>query len=105
MVPLITQFGPLGWTELIIIVFIIVLLFGARRIPELMKSLGRGVREFRKGMSGMEEEMKKTEKEIKSEETVKEVAKKLGIKTEGKSTEELAKEIVEKGKKEEAKKE
>lgn len=39
----------LGPTELIVIVGILVLLFGAKRIPELAKGLGSGVREFRKG--------------------------------------------------------
>lgn len=41
--------GSLGGTELIIALVIILLLFGAKRIPELAKGLGSGVREFRKG--------------------------------------------------------
>jgi len=40
------MFG-LGPTELILIVLVIVLLFGARRIPELMRGLGSGIREFK----------------------------------------------------------
>lgn len=40
-------FGSLGPTELLIILFIILLLFGARKIPDLAKGLGRGVKEFR----------------------------------------------------------
>jgi len=39
---------PLGTTELLIIFFIIILLFGAKRLPELAKGLGRGIKEFRK---------------------------------------------------------
>ena len=40
-----------GAMELIILLVIILLLFGAKRIPELARSLGRGTREFRKGIS------------------------------------------------------
>jgi sec-independent protein translocase protein TatA len=57
-------FGSLGGTELIIALVIILLLFGAKRIPELAKGLGSGVREFRKGSRGdseVEEEEKKEE--------------------------------------------
>ncbi|GIW27531.1 MAG: twin-arginine translocase TatA/TatE family subunit [Meiothermus ruber] len=49
---------PLGPTELIIILLIVVLLFGARKLPELARGLGQSAREFRKGLS---EEEKKTE--------------------------------------------
>jgi len=42
--------GPLGLPELLIIVLIIILLFGARRIPELAKGLGEGIRNFKSGM-------------------------------------------------------
>ncbi len=42
---------PLGGTELLIILAIILLFFGAKRIPELARSLGKGTREFRKGVS------------------------------------------------------
>jgi sec-independent protein translocase protein TatA len=44
--------GKIGATELILIVLAILLLFGARKIPELMRSLGSGVREFKKGARG-----------------------------------------------------
>jgi len=57
--------GSLGGTELIIALVIILLLFGAKRIPELAKGLGSGVREFRKGSRGdyeVEEEKKEEEK-------------------------------------------
>ena len=51
------MFG-LGSSETLILVLVIVLLFGAGRIPELAKSLGKGVREFRKAAKEMEEEDK-----------------------------------------------
>jgi sec-independent protein translocase protein TatA len=43
------MFG-LGWQEILLIVLIVLLLFGARRIPEVMRSIGRGVRELKQGM-------------------------------------------------------
>ncbi|MDX5418894.1 MAG: twin-arginine translocase TatA/TatE family subunit [Hymenobacteraceae bacterium] len=39
--------GGLGGTEVVLIIFAIVLLFGAKKIPELAKGLGRGIREFK----------------------------------------------------------
>ncbi|MFQ5810485.1 MAG: twin-arginine translocase TatA/TatE family subunit [Armatimonadota bacterium] len=41
-------FGPLGMPELIVIVLIIFLLFGAKKVPEIMKSFAQGVREFKR---------------------------------------------------------
>jgi len=40
--------GALGPTELIVIVLIVILLFGGRKIPELMKGIGQGMKEFKK---------------------------------------------------------
>lgn len=48
--------GRIGTTEIILIVVVILILFGARRIPELMRSLGSGVREFKKGVKGEADE-------------------------------------------------
>jgi sec-independent protein translocase protein TatA len=55
--------GSVGPTELIILLTIILLLFGAKRIPELAKGLGTGIREFKKGTSGQAEKDEVTEKE------------------------------------------
>lgn len=55
------QMGKFGATEIIIILAIILLLFGGRKIPELMKGLGRGVKEFKDGVKGDGEETKKEE--------------------------------------------
>ena len=49
----------LGTTEVIIIVFVILLLFGGKKIPELMKGIGKGVRSFKKGMNDVEDEINK----------------------------------------------
>lgn len=48
-------FGP--W-EIVIIAFVILLLFGGRKIPELMKGLGKGVRSFKEGINDVEKEIK-----------------------------------------------
>lgn len=49
----------IGGPELMLIMFIILLLFGANRLPELAKGLGKSVREFKKAASGVEEEVRK----------------------------------------------
>ena len=43
--------GHFGLTELLIIIVVILLLFGAKRIPEVAGSMGKGIREFKKGMN------------------------------------------------------
>jgi sec-independent protein translocase protein TatA len=45
----------IGTTEIIIIAVVIILLFGAKKIPELMKSLGKGVKSFKDGMNDTEQ--------------------------------------------------
>jgi sec-independent protein translocase protein TatA len=50
--------GPLGPGELILIALIIVIIFGARRLPELGKSLGQGIKNFKKSISSEEKEEK-----------------------------------------------
>jgi len=51
----------LGATELLLIALVVLLLFGGKKIPELMRGLGKGVRTFKEGVDGMDEEGKKTE--------------------------------------------
>ena len=48
----------IGTTEIIIILILVLLLFGGRKIPELMKGLGKGVKNFKDGMNGVDEELK-----------------------------------------------
>lgn len=52
-------FGNLGTTEFLIILLVILLLFGGRKIPELMRGLGKGVRSFKEGMNEVESEINK----------------------------------------------
>jgi sec-independent protein translocase protein TatA len=56
-------FGPIGPTELLLILLIVVIIFGARKLPDLGKGLGEGIRNFRKGFSTKEPEEKKPESE------------------------------------------
>ncbi|MBB1286718.1 twin-arginine translocase TatA/TatE family subunit [Flavisolibacter sp. BT320] len=57
--------GPLGFNEILIIAIIILLLFGGKKIPELMRGLGRGVREFNDAKNTVKKEIEEgaTEKE------------------------------------------
>ena len=56
--------GNLGGMEILLIVLLVLLLFGGKKIPELMKGLGKGVKSFRDGMDGKvdSEEDKKEQK-------------------------------------------
>jgi sec-independent protein translocase protein TatA len=60
-------FGQFGWGEILVIALLILLLFGGRKIPELMRGLGKGVKSFKDGVNGVEDpnEKKETEKENK----------------------------------------
>ena len=55
-----------GW-ELIIIALIVLLLFGGKKIPELMKGLGKGVKSFKEGMKEVEEDVKEIKKDIQAD--------------------------------------
>ncbi|MDR2385858.1 MAG: twin-arginine translocase TatA/TatE family subunit [Tannerella sp.] len=50
--------GNLGTTEIIIIALLVLLLFGAKKIPELMKGIGKGVKNFKEGVKGIEDDIK-----------------------------------------------
>ena len=49
--------GNLGAGEIIVIALIVLLLFGGKKIPELMKGLGTGVRSFKEGMNNIENDI------------------------------------------------
>ncbi|MDK2383447.1 MAG: twin-arginine translocase TatA/TatE family subunit [Candidatus Korarchaeota archaeon] len=87
------QFGPIGWTELLIIIVIALLLFGPRRLPELARSMGEAINEFRKASSGVTSKEEKEEKTKKSSSEIRELALSLGIDVTGKTDEELMEEI------------
>ncbi|HXG01356.1 MAG TPA: twin-arginine translocase TatA/TatE family subunit [Bacteroidota bacterium] len=61
--------GNLGATEIILIVLVILVFFGAKKIPELARGLGQGIREFKKATKevseGVDEEVKKIDETVK----------------------------------------
>ncbi len=50
----------LGWTEILLIAFVVLLLFGGKKIPELMRGLGRGVREFKDAKDNVRKELEES---------------------------------------------
>ena len=61
-------FGMPGLPELLIIGLVVLLLFGSTKIPQLMRGMGSGISEFKKGLKEGADEEKKSEKTEKSEE-------------------------------------
>jgi len=59
------MFGNLGAGEIILILLVILILFGAKKIPELAKGLGKGMSEFKKGLREVEDEIKNADKDEK----------------------------------------
>ena len=59
--------GTIGMQEVILILFILLLLFGAKRLPELGQSLGTGIREFKRGISEIQDEIDREEPVRKGE--------------------------------------
>jgi len=55
-------FGSIGMPELIIILLVVLLLFGAKRLPELARGLGKGIREFKDATKHVEDEFNELEK-------------------------------------------
>lgn len=57
-----------GW-EWIIIALVVLLLFGGKKIPELMRGLGKGVKSFKQGMKEVEEDVNEIKKDIESDDS------------------------------------
>ena len=57
-----------GMWEIVLIVLVIILLFGGKKIPELMKGLGKGVKSFKQGMNEVEKEIKEIDEDYNKEE-------------------------------------
>ena len=61
--------GNIGAGEIIIVALVILLLFGGKKIPELMKGLGKGVRSFKEGINDIEKEINQEPSQAKKNET------------------------------------
>lgn len=55
--------GPIGWQELVIVLIIALVIFGPKRLPEIGKSLGKGIKEFKKSTTELQEQITKDEPE------------------------------------------
>lgn len=55
--------GGLGMQEVLLIALVVLLFFGGKKIPELMKGIGKGVRSFKEGMNSVETEIEQSEKD------------------------------------------
>lgn len=86
MNPFVWAFLPSGW-EIFVILFVVLLLFGGRKIPELMRGVGKGIREFNSARATVEDEIRKgmTEDEKKELEEDKKSAVKANKEKESKS--------------------
>ena len=58
--------GILGWPELLALAVLVLLLFGGRKSPELMKGLGKGIRSFKDGVNGIEKDIDAKESDSSS---------------------------------------
>jgi sec-independent protein translocase protein TatA len=65
------MFENIGMGELLIIMFVILLVFGGRKIPEIARNLGKGISEFKKGMTDLKKEIIITDDNLKNQDTKK----------------------------------
>jgi len=86
----------LGQEWIILVVVAVILLFGAKKLPELARSIGRARGEFERGKIEVEKELKEAEPSKPDKETLVKVARELGIETEGKTEEEIREAITRK---------
>lgn len=54
------MFENIGWGELVLIIIVIIVFFGPKRIPDIAQSIGKGIREFRKAMKDVQDEVTKS---------------------------------------------
>ena len=63
------MFDDLSFGKLLVIALVVMVLFGAKKIPDLAQGLGKGIREFKKALNGIDDEIKSTSSEEKKTET------------------------------------
>lgn len=61
------NFGNFGFTEMLMLLVIVLVLFGARRVPEIGASIGKGIREFKKNISDVDRQIREPEPEARTE--------------------------------------
>ena len=61
------SFGNLGPMELLMILVIVLVIFGAKRVPEIGASIGKGIREFKRNISDVDRQIKEPERDARSE--------------------------------------
>lgn len=59
------NFGNLGFTELLMILVIVLVLFGARRVPEIGASIGKGIREFKRNINDVNNQIREPERDAR----------------------------------------
>jgi sec-independent protein translocase protein TatA len=57
----------LGWVEIVLILAVVLLLFGGKKIPELMRGMGRGIREFKDASNGVKNDIEDSMKDKKDQ--------------------------------------
>jgi len=61
------NFGNFGFTEMLMLLVIVLVLFGARRVPEIGASIGKGIREFKRNISDVDRQIREPEPEARTE--------------------------------------
>ena len=61
------NFGNFGFTEMLMLLVIVLVLFGARRVPEIGASIGKGIREFKRNISDVDRQIREPEPETRTE--------------------------------------
>ena len=59
------NFGNMGFMEILLILVVVLLLFGAKRIPEIAQSMGKGIREFKKSVSDVDRAVREPERDAR----------------------------------------
>ena len=63
-VPRFMLIGPFGWSELLIILFLVLLFFGPRRLPEVAEAIGKSIHKFKKSTQGIKDEIESRETDL-----------------------------------------
>lgn len=62
--PIFLLVGPLGWTELLLLLFLVILFFGPKRLPEVAEAIGKSIRRFKKATREIKDEVESDTAEL-----------------------------------------